>query len=240
MARLRALFFDIDDTLYSTSAFAAKARANSIRVLRRLGVRLPQARLTRELEECITEFSSNYEHHFDKLLQRIPRRSWEGVNPAILVAGAVVAYHQTKVRDLSPFPDVRPCLLRLARTRLIRGVVSAGLAIKQAEKLLRLGLYPLFTPTAIFISDQVGISKPNPKIYLRACEECGVAPEECLYVGDSPLADIDPPNAIGMKTVRVRRPGKYFHIEGRTSPTHEVSGFAELHATLRRRYGVRG
>lgn len=239
MHRLRAIFFDIDDTLYSTSVFAARARSNSIAALRRLGVRLPRARLVRELDECIAEFSSNFEHHFDKLLQRIPRRSWEGLNPAVLVAGAVVAYHQTKVRELSPFPGVELVLRRLARTRLIRGVITAGLAIKQSEKLLRLGLYPLFTPTAIFISDQVGISKPNPKLFLRACEETDVRPSESLYVGDAPLADIDPPNAIGMPTVRVRRPGKYFHMEGRTLPTHEIADFLELLPILRKQYGVR-
>ena len=36
------------------------------------------------------------------------------------------------------------------------------------QKLLRLGVYPYLSPDAIFISDQIGIGKPNPKIYLKA------------------------------------------------------------------------
>jgi FMN phosphatase YigB (HAD superfamily) len=33
------------------------------------------------------------------------------------------------------------------------------------------------------------VIKPDPKIFLRACERLGVAPEEALMVGDSEEAD---------------------------------------------------
>ena len=39
---------------------------------------------------------------------------------------------------------------------------------KQSEKLIRLGLVPYLDMQAVFISDQVGISKPNPKLYSAA------------------------------------------------------------------------
>ena len=203
---LRAVLFDIDDTLYSTTAFAALARRRSAEALHRLGVTYPVHLLLRELDEIIAEFSSNDERHYHRLLQRLPRRTFEGLNPAVLIAGAVRAYHETK-SQLAPFPDVLPALLRLARTDLIRGVITAGLDIKQAEKLLRLGVYGLLTPSAIFISDQIGISKPNPKLYRRACDELGVRPEEAVYVGDNARTDIDPANEVGLVTVLCRRGG---------------------------------
>jgi putative hydrolase of the HAD superfamily len=235
---LRALLFDVDDTLYSTTAFAALARRRSAEALHRLGVAYPVNLLLRELEEIIAEFSSNDERHYHRLLQRLPRRTFEGLNPAILIAGAVRAYHETKTR-LSPFPDVLPALRRLDRTDLIRGVITAGLDIKQAEKILRLGVYDHLTPSAIFISDQIGISKPNPKLYRRACEELGVRPEETVYVGDNPLTDIDPANDVGMITVLCRRGGKHESLSGRTRPRHAIRNFSELLQILERRYGVR-
>ena len=129
-------------------------------------------------------------------------------------------------------------LQRLARTDLVRGVITAGLQVKQADKLLRLGLYKFFTPTAIFISDQIGISKPNPKLYQRACEEVGVDPSETIYVGDHPTHDIDPANALGMTTVHVRR-GKHALTAGASKPTYALKTFKELLTVLRKDFNVR-
>jgi len=186
----------------------------------------------------ISEFSSNHDAHFDKLLLRLPPRAFDGVNPAVLVAAGVQAYHDAKARHLRPYPDVPPVLARLAKTDLVRGVITAGLAVKQADKLLRLGLYEQFTPTAIFISDQIGISKPNPKLFARACDEVGVEPEETLYVGDHPTHDIDPANRLGMVTVHVRR-GKHAPERGKTAAKHSVADFKELLTVLRKDYSVR-
>lgn len=235
---LKGLFFDIDDTLYSTSEFSDHARRAAVESMRRRGLRLPSDLVLRELGEVIREFSSNYEHHFDKLLLRLPRSAWVGVNPAVLVAAGVQAYHDAKIRRLRPFPDVLPALRSLARTGLVRGIITAGLQVKQADKLLRLGLYEYFTPTALFISDQIGISKPNPKLYQRACEETGLDPGETMYVGDNPVQDIDPANAAGFVTVHVRR-GRHSGEKGRTRPAYSLRDFKELLTLLRKVFSVR-
>ena len=67
---LAAVLFDIDDTLFSPTEFAQRARANSVRAMRAAGLSLTQEEVERELDEVIREFSSNYHHHFDKLLMR--------------------------------------------------------------------------------------------------------------------------------------------------------------------------
>ncbi|MBI4833257.1 MAG: HAD-IA family hydrolase [Planctomycetes bacterium] len=235
---LKAVFFDIDDTLHSTSEFAVRARKNSVSAMIKAGLHVPHASLVKELDEVIREFSSNYEHHFNKLLLRVPKRCYEGVNPAIIVAAGVVAYHETKFRALNPFPDVIPMLRRLAKTDLIRGIISDGLEIKQSEKLIRLGILPYLTPAAIFLSDQIGISKPNPKLYQRVCAELDISPEEAVYVGNHPLLDIDPPNKIGMITVLVRKVDKYALIKGKTKPRYSIKNFNELISILRKHYQI--
>jgi putative hydrolase of the HAD superfamily len=238
MPELKAIFFDIDDTLYSTSEFAAQARRNAVDAMIAHGLRMERDDVLREFREVVEEFGSNYEGHFDKLLLRLPRRAWEGANPSVLVAAGVGAYHDTKFRQLSPFQDALEVLRLLAQTKLIRGIITHGLAVKQAEKLIRLRVYQYLTPSAIFISDQIGISKPNPKLFARACDEVGVEPKETLYVGDHPLHDVDPANSLGMITVHVRR-GKHAPERGKTSPTHSVEDFKELLTVLRKDYSVR-
>lgn len=233
MSRIKAVVFDIDDTLYSTSLFASWARHNAVRAMVSLGLDFPERKLVRELHEVIREFSSNYDHHFDKLLLRLPESAYAGLNPAVLVAGAVMAYHETKIRELAPFSDVVVGLKVLAKMRLIRGVITDGLAVKQSEKLLRLKLYRLFTPGAIFISDQIGINKPNLKLYQRACDELKLYPNQVVYVGDDPVNDIDPAKALGMLTVLMHRGGKYLSRSGRLKPDYQVDSFRQLLRVIR-------
>ena len=88
MPDLEAIFFDIDDTLYSTSEFARRAREAAVDAMIAGGVSVSREELLAELDEVVKEFSSNYEHHFDKLLQRLPRRATKGVNNALASAWA--------------------------------------------------------------------------------------------------------------------------------------------------------
>ena len=236
--KLSAIFFDIDDTLYPSYEFSEMARDAALEAMIRAGLRMPKEQLQKELEEVITEFSSNYEHHFDKLLLRIPKRYYKGVNAAVLVAAAVVAYHDTKFRYLRPYEDVYEVIKLLYNTDLILGVITDGLTVKQAEKLVRLKVLPYLTPNAIFISDQIGIGKPNVKLYLRACNDLNVRPAECMYVGDNPINDIDPPNKIGMVTVRNMRSSRYLHIKGETEPDYEIHNFWDLLDILREDFGL--
>ena len=238
MSVLRAIFFDIDGTLFSTVEFAGHARQASIDAMIRAGVRMEPEELQGELAEIVREFSSNYEHHFDKLLLRIPRRVYKGINPAMIVAAGVVAYHETKFRLLEPFEDVYEVLRRLDRTDLILGIITEGLEIKQSEKLIRLRLAEFFTPHALFISHQLGISKPNVKLYQRACGDLNLKPSECMYVGDNPATDIDPPNRIGMITVQVRREERFRDVRSETEPDHVIQNFWDLLEVLREKHHV--
>ncbi|MCA8922767.1 MAG: HAD-IA family hydrolase [Planctomycetes bacterium] len=229
------MFFDVDDTLFSTSKFAARARRAACEAMHAAGLRLDPDVLLDELSEVVSEFTSNYDHHFDQLLQRIPRRHFKGVNPGLIVAAAVIAYHDTKARHLKPYPDAIALLRDLAglEQEVVRGVITSGLTVKQAEKLLRLGIVPYLTPAAIYISEQIGINKPNVKLYRRACSDLNLRPARCMYVGDRPERDIDPANALGMITVRLCKDGRYASAKGETEPTYTIEDFDALREILR-------
>ncbi len=225
---LRALFLDVDDTVYSITEFAQAARRNAIRAMIDAGVNMEEGALMNELEEVISEFSSNHEHHFDKLICRLPPEVYAGQSPLILVAAGVVAYHQTKFREFAPYEDAIEVLRILKDRGLLLGIITAGVAIKQAEKIYRLGLHKLVCPTYIYITDLLGINKTNPKIFLRACREAGAEPRECMYAGDNPSVDVDVPGECGLYTVLSRRSGKYMGIEPDRTPDHVVHNFYDL------------
>ncbi len=236
MQQLDAILFDVDDTLVATTQFAHKARSNAVRAMIAAGLAVSEEDLLSELCEVIAEFSSNYSYHFDKLLVRLDPEVLAGKNRALVIAAGVAAYHDTKFLELHPLPGVAELLRDLSAARLCCGIITHGWTSKQAEKLVRLGLVAYFDPRAIFISDEIGISKPNPKLYAVAQRRLNLSPTALLYVGDNPENDIVPPQKLGWNTAWARAHSR--QRESSVRPTHVFDDFQELRSILRTDYGV--
>lgn len=58
-------------------------------------------------------------------------------------------------------------------------------------------------PDAVILSYEVGLVKPDPAMFRLVCERLGLQPEEILFVGDTPSADIEGPRAIGMPAILI-------------------------------------
>ncbi|NTF17359.1 HAD-IA family hydrolase [Agrobacterium rubi] len=56
-----------------------------------------------------------------------------------------------------------------------------------------------------FFSYEIGLMKPDPAIYAHVASELAVAPEECLFVGDSERADVKGPAMAGMQSLKIER-----------------------------------
>lgn len=61
-------------------------------------------------------------------------------------------------------------------------------------------------------SVELGVCKPDPRIYLAACEQLGVLPGECLYVGDGGSHELTGAEAVGMTAVRLAAPDLADHL----------------------------
>ena len=123
-------------------------------------------------------------------------------------------------------------------TELLLGVITDGLGVKQSEKVVRLGVLKYVDPRAVFISDQVGIGKPNPKLFQRALRRTGVRPGRAMLVGDNPVKDIAPAKAIGMIAVRSRRRGRHHKEADVVAPDYSIRNFDDLARLLRDEFGV--
>ena len=55
----------------------------------------------------------------------------------------------------------------------------------------------------VVISDEVGISKPDPALYQLALKQAGLSAERCLMVGDRLDNDIAPAQQVGMQTLHL-------------------------------------
>jgi len=78
----------------------------------------------------------------------------------------------------------------------------------------------------IVISAEVGVRKPDPKIFRLALEKAGVRPEEAIHVGDLPEEDAEGARRAGVRPVLIDRKRR---ITGAfPAGVHVVSSLADL------------
>jgi putative hydrolase of the HAD superfamily len=107
-----------------------------------------------------------------------------------------------KVESWTEYPDVRPALERLRRRDFKLGIVSnATDLLNKVFDNLDLRKYFDF----VIISDEVGVRKPSPRIFMMASEAAGASPSRSIYLGDKPAVDINGATRAGMNAILVDR-----------------------------------
>jgi HAD superfamily hydrolase (TIGR01509 family) len=84
------------------------------------------------------------------------------------------------------------------------------------------------------VSGTHGFHKPDVRLFLRACEDLGVEPAQCIMVGDRIDNDVYPANVLGMTTVLFRT-GRHIDQQPRSPadvPDAEVRTAADLRSVL--------
>ena len=61
---------------------------------------------------------------------------------------------------------------------------------------------------ATVFSCEVGVAKPDPRIYEICCERLGVRARECLFLGDGANDELPGAERVGMTAVQLRSPGE--------------------------------
>jgi putative hydrolase of the HAD superfamily len=102
--------------------------------------------------------------------------------------------------DTTLRPDAVPVLAELHRRGVPVAVVS-DCWYELPAFLPRLPVGPYLTGTAYSVD--VGHCKPHPAMYLEACRQLRVDPDECLYVGDGGSYELSGARDVGMTTVKL-------------------------------------
>jgi putative hydrolase of the HAD superfamily len=112
---------------------------------------------------------------------------------------------------LAPRPEAVPTLEELRRRGHKLGLISVC-SEDVPEVWDRTPFRGLFDSTVFSCS--VGVSKPDRRIYELAAEELGVAPADCLFVGDGANDELPGAERAGMRAVQLRPPGERLTVEG--------------------------
>ena len=104
-------------------------------------------------------------------------------------------------------------------------LITNGFQEVQHTKLSGSGLEPYFE--TLTVSEEVGVKKPNPEIFLYALRKAHATPEESLMIGDEMAVDIDGARAAGVDTLLFNPNGE--KVEGcRTYEVHDLLEIKEL------------
>lgn len=99
------------------------------------------------------------------------------------------------------YPDVIPALEKYKT--VTKGIISNGDTDEQKEKLRKTGIDSYFD--IILISDDIGVFKPDPAIFLKAVEMAGKDPSQCYYLGDKVATDAKAAQDAGLVGIWMNR-----------------------------------
>lgn len=224
---IRALFFDLDDTLWPITpvivqaeqvlfawlaAHAPRVAASySIDMMRQQRIQLMQARpdLAIDLQAL----------RYQALLDTFIRCDED---PA-LVTAAMQVFNQAR-NQVQLFDDVAHCLPHLAK------LVKLGSLTNGAADLEAIGLAHHFEVS--LSAHKIGKAKPDPHVFLLACEALKLQPEQVAYIGDDLRLDVEGAQKAGLTGIWLNRqnqqaPAELGHIQPDATFTnlHDLVGW---------------
>lgn len=199
--QIRAITLDLDDTLWpiAPAIIQAEAALESflVRHAPRTAERWPAA-ARRTLRQQLDRDRPHLAH--DMTAQRrwmLEHMLAEAGEDASLAEPAYDAYFAARCR-VEHYPDTLPALERLA-AQVPLAAVSNGNACLRTIGIDHLFRFQLG-------AGEHGAPKPEPGIFLAACERLGLPPGQVLHVGDDPLCDVAGAQRAGLRSCWLTRP----------------------------------
>lgn len=237
--RLKAIVFDLDDTLIDWSRqeigwneFLQPGSQSMCDVLAELGYAAPDP------QTFHTVFRRILEAAWDAA-----RTSWNGIsfyrtlaqtcNEFDIVLSAeelcqvAHSFVWNPVPGVAPFDDTIDVLIELQATGYKLGLITNSFQpmwMRDVE-LKQFGLIDFF-PKRITSGD-TGFIKPHPAIYWRMLGMLDIMPDEALFVGDHPTFDIQGANLVGMTSVLFKPPYLDRPINGH-EPDYTIGTLSDL------------
>lgn len=225
---IRLLMLDVGGVLFAEDELYAVLLASQKKALRLKGVEVSDEDFDRGVQTVI--------HSFVPSLQRAV--AWHFTKPNIELCDRVTrsarAAFQSWQKDHYPelVPGIREALGELSKN------YALALAANQDTQLVRDALKH-YRMSNLFlsheVSENIGLSKPDPRFFSYLLRKCNVQPREAIMVGDRLDNDIIPARAAGMRTILFRT-GPYAVLEPRTPeeiPHETIKSAQELPGAVR-------
>ena len=204
---VRAVFFDFGGTLTHSCADLLPVFQ---RAARRAGTELPWEEFLRANEECwgelwprAPEMVGHTPSFADLVHERALRRV--GVERSLETLVQYIREEALSPRWHEPYPETQETLSRLGALGFSLHVISGHVDYLPVI-LQNLGWSSVFE--TVTFTQEVGCTKPDPRVFQFALRRAGYDPADTVYVGDSWTADYLGARGAGMAAVWLNRDGR--------------------------------
>ncbi|WP_141432721.1 HAD family hydrolase [Bacillus sp. 03113] len=226
--KIKAIFFDLDDTLHDhqkpfsdsfQQIFPSFPKEFSIESV------CKTFRHTSDLlwENYIRKELTLEELRIQRIIQALKSYDFTISREA---AQIFQLQYEKALTSIELFPEAPQILTKLSQMGFELGVITNGPTQHQSNKIQALGLTRYISSDRIFISDQIGIAKPDPNIFHEAAKKFSFSPENFLYIGDSWANDVVGANQAGWHAIwfnhRKRQP------ESHHKPLREIQVLSSM------------
>ena len=204
---IKAVFFDVDDTLFS---FQKAHRAAMVPLCQYVWEQLQIP-----LEEFVLAYDTQYRRMEEEIgpqaaihnrMIRFLRILEEREKPLSFAPLLNDLYWNAVLDAGEPEPGATECIRSLRQKGYFLGIASNMTLDWQMRKLDKIGLLPCFH--RIVSSEEAGIEKPHRGFFDLCLRYAGCRPQECLMVGDSLELDILGAENAGMRALWYASPEK--------------------------------
>jgi len=197
MPKIRAILFDLDNTLIDFIQMKEESCRASIKAMVASGLQMKEDQAFELLMKTYFDVGIESNTAFSEFL-----RSIDQFDHKILAAG-INTYLKTKNKFLKPYPNVKPVHGKLKRKGIFLSIVTDAPKTKAYQRLLGMGIEPYFK--FVVGHEDTNKSKHTGLPLLLALDmlrkECpGISNSEILMIGDSIEKDILPTKELGLKT----------------------------------------
>lgn len=183
---LKAIFFDIDDTILDYDQCAVITLRNACQTLGTAYDETVQAEY-RRVDDALWAQQKQGKLTIPQVLERrnAHMMNYLGLRDGISFQEAFI---EAFANSAALTDGIKPILQQLKAQGIPMYCASNGFYDVQFNRLAKAGVLPYFTE--LFVSDAVGYEKPDPRFFAHCLQKTGYAPEEVLMIGDSVTADI--------------------------------------------------
>lgn len=195
---IKAILFDLDNTLYnfnsahklSLHAMAEYAESRFDVPARRFLLGYQQADQQLKSEQPLAAACHNRIIIFQRMLEKM------GLPSLVTPLELYETYWGTMLRVIQPYDGAISLLKRLQRNHIRTGICTDMTTHIQHRKIAVLGLAPYLD--TMVTSEEAGVEKPHPKIFLDCLAKLHVEPKDALFIGDSFERDVCGAHAAGI------------------------------------------